>query len=404
MFTIKTRSLQPALLIATLGLAVGCGDKPKQAKPVIRPVRTEAVKLGSGAQSRTFAAKSQAGTTSNLSFKVSGQLSKVLVKVGDEVKKGQLIAVVDDKDIRLQLRQAQAAYAQARAQTRNARANYQRTRKLYENRSVSVKDLDSARAAADSAKASLAAQGQAVALVRQQLGYCKLRSPLEGKVASVPANVNENIKAGQPVVTVNAGARPEVTFNVPESLIGQIKKGAKAKVRFDALSGEPCTAMITEVGVAAGGTAFPVVAQLINPRKEVRAGMAAEVTLEFGDAKAAAKAAKKLFVPAHAVMDDRGGRFVYVAEGQPGAQGTIARRPVKTGTLGPRGLEIESGLKVGERVVTAGVRFIQPGMKVRILGKYVDERKKNKRAQPGGDEPKAALKTKADSSKPKAGK
>lgn len=331
-------------------------------------MRTLRLALTSGAQRRTFSGRSQAGTTSNLSFKVSGQLKALKVKNGDAVKKGQLIAVIDDRDLRLQLRQAQAAYAQANAQARNAAANFQRMRKLYANRSVSIKDLDGARAAADSSKASVAAQGQAVALVRQQIGYCKLRAPLDGQIASVPVNVNENIKAGQPVATLNAGARLEVRFNVPESLISRVKKGTPATVHFAALKGSAFKATISEVGAAAaGGTAFPVVVQLVEARPEVRAGMAAEVTLRFGGADT--KKNGKLYLPAHVVLEDRQGRFTFVAAQVQGDQATVERRAIKTGKLGPRGIAVDSGLKAGDFVLTAGLRFVEPGMKVRILKK-----------------------------------
>ncbi|PID38980.1 MAG: hypothetical protein CSB49_02830 [Proteobacteria bacterium] len=353
------------LTLSLLGAA--CGEEKTAQEQVIRPVKTQAVRLVGGELKRTFTAKSQAGSTSNLSFKVNGQLSKLLVKVGDTVKKGQLIAVVDGSDIRLKLRQVQAAYAQARAQSRNAQASYRRVRKLYENRSVSISDLDTARASADSAKASLAAQGQAVAQLRQQLSYCKLHAPTAGQIASVPVNINENIKAGQAIATLNAGTRAEVVFNVPSSLIGSVRKGAKASARFSALKDAPCDAEVSEVGIVAGGTAFQVVAKLLNPPRGVRAGMAAEVTLDLGDKAKATR--KRLFVPAHAVLEDRRGRFVFIAEGARGQLGRIARRAVTIGKLAPEGLEVRSGLKAGELVVTAGVRFIEAGMQVRILAK-----------------------------------
>jgi multidrug efflux system membrane fusion protein len=357
----------PIMTVLAIGLiaCVGCGKQKAASKPPLRPVRTSRLALSKPSAQRTFSGRAQATATANLSFKVNGQLSVLKVKVGDTVKKGQLIAVVDDRDYRLQLRKAQAAYAQARAQQRNARASYQRTRKLYENRSVSVQDLDTARAAADSARASLAAQGQAVAVAKRQLGYCKLRAPATGQIASVPVNLNENIKAGQPIATLNSGRRAEVNFTVPESLIGRVKKGASCTIRFAALPKKKYPATITEVGVAAaGGTAFSVVAQLTAAHAEIRAGMAAEVALALAGK---AKHEAKIYVPVHTVMEDEKGRFVFLAKGKTGSVGVVERRAVKTGRLTARGLEINAGLKADDRLITAGLRFVEPGLKVRIL-------------------------------------
>ncbi|MCA9665536.1 MAG: efflux RND transporter periplasmic adaptor subunit [Myxococcales bacterium] len=352
------------LIAAAALVGSGCRKKAKKLPKVIRPVRVHQVSFGGAASGSTFVGKTKASTESKLSFKVNGQVAKILVKVGDKVKKGQLIATLDDKDYRLQLRQAQAAYAQARAGARNAKRAYDRARKLYENRSVSIQDLDNARAAADSAKAQAAAQAQAVSLAASRVNYTKLKAPLAGEIALKSVNVNENVKAGQPVVALNAGAVPEVSFSVPESVISAIKQGAKCSVSISALSGVgKLDATITEVGVQSGGAStYPVTARLDKADARVKAGMTVEVQLAQ-----AKTTGKRIVVPGASVMEDAKGRFAFIAKGKRGEQGQIERRAVKTGKLTPSGLVIESGLTPGDLVVTAGIRFVEPGMRVRIL-------------------------------------
>ena len=356
------------LLVVSGSLAVAtaaCDAQAPPAKKAVRPVRVHKVVLGSGANQRTFTGTAKAGLESNLSFKVGGLVSRVLVKVGDRVRKGQVIATMDDKDYRLQLKQVQASYAQARAQARNAKAEYERTRRLYENRSVSIKDLDNARASADSARAQSAAQAQAVGLARSKLEYCTLRAPAPGEIAQVPVNDNENVQPGQVVATLNSGSLPEVQFDVPESMIGAINKGDAATVTLTALAGLKLRATVTEVGVAAGATAYPVTVRLNQPNAKVRPGMAAEVMLAM---KAEERAlSDKIFVPPRTVLEDSKGRFVFVALGKPGGQATVERRSVRTGAIAQHGLTVEEGLKVGDFVVSAGLRFVEPGTKVRIL-------------------------------------
>ena len=146
-------------------------------------------------------------------------------------------------------------------------------------------------------------------------------------------------------------------------MILNIKKGAPVVVNFDALADQSFEATITEVGVAAGATAYPVTVQLNQPAPAVRAGMAANVEVTL---VASEEMAERLFVPAHAVMEDDKGRFAYVAEGEPGAEGTIKRRQVTTGELTTNGLEVKEGLRPGDRVVVAGLRSIEPESRVRI--------------------------------------
>ncbi|MCB9557767.1 MAG: efflux RND transporter periplasmic adaptor subunit [Deltaproteobacteria bacterium] len=349
-------------------LTGGCKNKAPVAKSVVRAVRVHVVQRHEAAQGRRFSGRVTADVSSALSFKVNGQIKSIPVKVGDHVEAGQVIATIDDSDLRLRLKQAQAAHQQAVAQARNAKQGYERAQKLYENRGVSLKDLEAAQAAADAAGAQVSAQRQAIALARSQVSYCSLRAPLAGEVAQVPANVNENVRAGQPVAVVNSGGQNNVEFSVPENLVASIRKGDAASVTFTALGDKRFVANVTEVGVAGGATAYPVKAALRDSPKGLRAGMAAEVTLTAE--AVTSRPVASVTVPASAVMEDSGGRFVYIAKASAkGAKlASIERRAVKSGQLVPSGVEILDGLKPGDRVLTAGVRFVEPKMQVRVLG------------------------------------
>lgn len=352
-----------ALALAVQGL--GCSKDATRPAESIRPVRVHRVRAASGVPARTFSGRAEAGTEVKLSFKVAGALEQLRVKVGDRVKQGRLIAKLDEKDFRLQVGEAQASLGQALAQSRNSQAGYERVRQLYENRSTSLKDLDAARATADSARANVAAARQRVSMARSQLGYCGLHAPQEGEIASVPVEANENIKAGQTIAVLNSGAHPEVSIAVPESLIINVSQGDQASVTFDAIPDRRFPALVTEVGIATtGDTTFPVVVRLSETHRGVRAGMAAEVSIRFGrvDPK------KRIFVPTHAVLEDAKGRFTFVAKPLAGplSEAEIVRRAVTIGRLGAEGIEIVDGLAEGDLVVDSGVRFVEPGMKVRV--------------------------------------
>lgn len=352
------------LLISVL-LAAGC--RQEAAVPpaeVIRPVRYEVVVAAGGGQERTFVGTAQAGLESKLSFKVAGTVERLAVKVGERVKKGQLLASLDARDYELQVQQADAALAQASAEERNAARNYDRVRQLYENNNASRNDLDGARAGAESAGAAVQSAARQLELARRQLSYTRLTTPFDCAVASVDVEERENVRAGQTVVRVNCGDQPEVEVAVPESLITQIRPGDEVTVRFDALPGRSFAAAVNEVGIATGRstTTYPVTVGLREADPAILPGMAAEVVFHLDRG---AETGGVLVAPA-AVGEDRDGRFVFVVEATGEGLAVAHRRPVTVGELRGDHLTVLDGLAPGEKVVTAGVSRITDGQTVRL--------------------------------------
>jgi RND family efflux transporter MFP subunit len=290
----------------------------------------------------------------------------VLVETGDLVGAAQLIAELEPTDYQLRVQEAEAALLQAEAQARNADASYARVRGLYENRNASRQDLDAARAQAESAQAQIDAARQRLEQARAQLSYTRLRAPVDGSIASVLIETSENVTAGQRIAMLTAGTRPQVEVAVPESLIADVERGERVQVTFDALPGQDFEGSVTEVGVAATGlaTTFPVTVALIEEAEAVRSGMAANVSFTFG----APDASERFLLPPHSVLEDRQGRFVFVAVPTDTDAGlaTVERRGVRVGDLTGDGLEVLSGIVDEDLVITAGVSQVQEGLIVRI--------------------------------------
>lgn len=348
--------------LALATLLTACAEPAPEPKPIIRPVRYQAVVADDGGRTRTFSGTAQAGAASKLSFRVAGALRTLHVKVGDRVKAGAPIADIDPKDYKLQVSEAQAGLAQARAQQRNADTAYQRVQALYANRSASAQDLDSARASRDSARAAVQSIRQKLELTRQQERYTRITAPTDGAISQVTAEVNENVSPGQPVVVLSSGKKPEVQVAVPEVLIAKVKRGMAVTVRFDAIPGKTFAAKATEVGIAGGGATFPVTLALDEADPGVRPGLAAEVDFPF-EVKAATA---RFVVPPFSVGEDRQGRHVYLVKPGGDGLGTVERRTVTVGELTDRGFEITEGLAAGDLLVTAGVSKLEDGKTVRV--------------------------------------
>lgn len=352
-------------LFVVAGLT-SCGGDEAPPPQVLRPVRFESVAVSGGTRERTFSGVAQADVETSLSFRVRGNIQRVLVKNGDRVEEGQLIAELDPTDYELQVQEAEASLLQAEARARQTDSDYDRVRGLYENRNAAKADLDAARAGAESARAQIDASVKRLQQARAQLSYTRLRAPTAGSIGRVPVETNENVVAGKEIALLTAGARPVVNVAVPESIIGEITSGARVAVSFDAFPGRDFAASVTQVGVAATelATTFPVQVQLVEATTDVRSGMAANVSFSFGPVDDR----RRYLLPPHAVLEDRTGRFVFVVRPSGEGKGVIHRNSVEVGDLTGEGLEVLDGLADGDRVVTAGVSQIHEGLEVRLSG------------------------------------
>ena len=352
-----------AALAAPL-LACSCAESPPPAEPTVRPVRTVTARATGAQRTRTFSGVARAGVEFALSFRVPGTIARLQVGVGDRVRAGAAIADLDPVDYELQVREAEASLRQAEARAGNAEADLRRVRSLYENDNAARTDLDAATAAAESAAAQVESVAQRLDMARRQVAYTRLTAPAAGAIAGVLAEANENVSPGQPVVVLASGSAPEVGFAVPEALIRQIRERMPVTVAFDAIPDARFDGAVTEVGVTttATGTTFPVTVRLGPDASEIRSGMAAVVDIVIGDEDARAR----FVVPAHAVVEDRAGRFVFVAEPDGDGLAVVRRRPVTVGAFAPGGLEVLEGLGDGDRVVVAGVNRLQDGDRVRL--------------------------------------
>ena len=346
-------------------LMTGCQEPPPP-QEILRPVRTEVVSRSAGSRLRTFSGTSRAGQETQLSFRVNGRIESLDVQVGQSVRRGQRIAQLERTDFEIDVQENEARLAQARANLRNADQNLDRIRKLWESSNTSKNDLDAAEANFQSARAQVDASGNTLQGSRRRLGYTTLTAPVDGAIADVGVEVNENVSQGQTVVLLTSGTRPEVEVAMPGVLIADVAQGSSVTVSLDSFPGQSFQAIVTEVGVAATGaaTTFPVRVQLTRENERIRSGMSAEVAFRFD----AAGPGESIYLPAVAVGEDRDGRFVYVLEGtdEPGV-GTVHRRAVEVDpALTTVGFLVLEGVEVGEKVVTAGMRRLRDGQRVKL--------------------------------------
>lgn len=358
------------ILLALTLFVAACGSKKTEKKEVIRPVRYQQVYKSGGKSSRTFSGVARASTETRLSFKVSGTVQVLNVKVGQKVKAGQLIASIDAADYVLQYEDAKASLRNVEAQMKNAQSSYNRLRQLYENNNASLSDYEKAKTGYESAKATVNSIKKKIALAQSQINYTKLVAPRDGVVAEVLVEANENVSPGRPIVQLDSGKELEVKVDIPEVFIAKVKSGDTVQMRFSAQPQTLYKGTVHEVAFTAsrGKTTYPVTIKILNPDQNMRPSMTCNVTFVFDEGK---EASAKMLVPAIAVRQDvQGKRYVFTVKNVKGdAKGNIkkvVKQVVQVGALTQEGIEIMQGLKEGELVVTAGVSKLKDQQKVKL--------------------------------------
>lgn len=371
-------ALKLAILLPFLLWSCG-GSKTEESIPeLIRPVKYQEVGVSGGKNTFSFSGIAQSGQEARLSFRVSGTIRSLNVKLGDRVRRGQVIATIDPSDYTIQAEQATASKKGSDASLKSsetqliiARTNYERIEKLYESNSVPLSEFEQAKSNYETAQSSYeAAKTQVTSTEKQveaaknQVNYTRLTAPFNGVITTVNAEANEVIGSGSPVAVLSSEAEPEVQVGVPENLISNVKKGQKVAIRFSALEDQTFEGVVQEVSYAAGTSpTYPAVIRIKNASDDIRPGMASTVTFNFG------KADEKQFTvsPIEAIGEDSDGNFAFLLQKTDQSLYVVKKQTVEVGALLPDGFEIKSGLKPGDLVATAGLSTLLDSMKVKLI-------------------------------------
>ncbi|WP_298511700.1 efflux RND transporter periplasmic adaptor subunit [uncultured Kordia sp.] len=358
------KHLYKILIVITLFSFTSCGEEEKEQVQVKRPVKYQKVGYLGGEKIRTFSGTAQTDKIVKLSFRNSGIVTQFGIKLGQKVKKGQLLAKLDNVSSRLAYEQAVTQVNSAESQVNTAKLSLDRIRTLYEKGSASLSDFEAAKNSHKTALESYKSSKRGLAIQQEQINYGYVYAPENGTISTVDVEIDENVSTGQLIATLNSGTDMEITLGIPESVINGVKNGMEVSVDFSSLANEKFQGKVTEVSPAVdvNTATYPVRVTLNNPSEKIKSGMTANVTFDFGDQK---MNNKTLVVPANAVGEDSNGRFVFLIEGE-GDNVKVKKQQITIGTLTPEGFEITSGLTVGQRIATAGLQTLLNGQAVKL--------------------------------------
>ena len=336
------------------GVAASKGSQNGTGKGTVpQPVNVEVARV------RTMAMRDEAQAVGSLRSRrsvvlrpeVSGRVTQLHFSDGARVRKGQVLVQFDDQLPRAQVQQAQAELS-------IARANHQRNRDLVAQGFVSQRSLDESAANLQVAQAKLA-------LAEATAARLKLVAPFDGMAGLRNVHVGDYLKDGADIVNIEDIDSVFVDFRLPERYQGQIRVGQMAQVELDALPGETFQAQVRAIDpqIDANGRSVSVRASIDNHRLQLRPGMFARVTARF-DTRADA-----LVVPEEAIVPQGSSPYVFtVVPGEATGSLVVHRVPVRLGLRQGGVVEIQEGLALNDRVVTAGQQRVQrDGAPVRVV-------------------------------------
>jgi RND family efflux transporter MFP subunit len=279
---------------------------------------------------------------------LSGRIARMLVAEGDPVKLDQVLAEIDDRPFRDQLRQAQAAVEQAQANLKNAQLSRERNETLFARGIAARKDLEDARTQQSVAEAALRQANASEALARLQLARCQVRTPVAGIVVKRFVSLGEQVDgtAAQPIFEVANLDTVELLGSVPAVYLGKIRIGQTLPITTDAFPGKTFTGRVAAISPAVDPATNQgmVRIRIANRPAVLRLGMFLTVQVPIEIHSGA------LVVPTEAIYhNDQGETEVFRVEGD-----AATAAPVTLGIEAGGRTELLSGVQAGETVILTG--------------------------------------------------
>lgn len=288
------------------------------------------------------------GTESRLSFKTGGIVTSILVEEGESVRKGQLLATLDQTEI-----DAQAS--QAKNNLEKTLRDLERVERLFKDSAATLEQYQNVKTAHD-----VANESWRITSFNKQ--YSTIHANANGKVIRKFANEGEQVNGGSPVLVINSASENDwiVRIGLPDVDWVRIKKGDKAVVRTDAYQGETFEATVSLINEAADAVSGLYLAEVkISPRgRKLATGLVANVEIIPSQTQ------KLKSIPIEAVVEGSGSNaFVFVVVDQ----SSVKKVPVRIAYLSNDEALIASGLDDVSKVITAGSAFLTESSTIKVI-------------------------------------
>jgi membrane fusion protein (multidrug efflux system) len=355
-----------ALTMMVGGLTSCVGDMPQVEQTSFETVT---VKKENITVPIKFSAKLKGETDVTITPQVSGQLMKICVTEGDQVKKGQVLFMIDSRNARLELEAAQANLQSAIAQENSARIEYESNKNLFEKKIISKYTLDTSENSYSQAKASVAQARASVNSAKVNLGYCTITAPVTGSIGEIPVRSGDQVSTSTYLTTVSGNTNMDAEFSLPETILSMmLSEGFSTDPnKLSKISPEIGFIMkngteyeykgkitrATGVVNASTGT-ISLKATFPNPKGQLYSGMQGSIVIPI-------KEEAVMVIPQEAVVKLQDKQQVYKVQ----TDSTVTSVEVTTQDIfdGEHYIAL-TGLNEGDKIVTVGANNLHEGQKV----------------------------------------
>jgi membrane fusion protein (multidrug efflux system) len=344
----------PAALVSVLLISACQSDQSSKAEnteeetpPV--PVETSAPVRGDVYAMYTGTAPIEAYAEANVVAKVDGEVRELLVEEGDDVSKGQVLARLDGERLRLELNESEA-------KLRKLQRDYERNVDLQAKGLISDGDFEKIKFEMEALEATFN-------LASLELDYTQIRAPIDGVIAERFVKLGNTISEGEALFRVTSLDPLVAYLHVPEREYRHIDPGQPVGIEIDALKGEPITATVSRVSPVVDpqtGT-FKITIEIVDPERRIKPGMFGRIGVIYDMHEDA------LQIPRSAIIGDQGAASVFVVE-----EGRAVRKTINTGYSNRGMVEVTSGLRDDELVVTVGQASLKQDSRVSIINQAAD--------------------------------
>ena len=317
-----------------------------------------------------FSARMKGQNDVTVTPQVSGQLTKICVTEGQQVKKGQLLFIIDQRNAQLELEAAQANLQAALAQENSAKLEYESNKNLFEKKIVSSYMLSNSENSYKQAQASVAQARAAVNRAKVNLGFCTITASVPGVIGEIPVRSGDQVSPGMQLTMLSGNTTMDAEISITEAVIeSAVKEGMNAAQIEKYISQLPPVTFVMKNGteyphkgrfasltgvVNAATGSLTAKVSFPNPEGHLYSGIQGTVVVKFDEKDV-------IVIPQNAVVRLQDKSQVYKVK----ADSTATAVEVTTEDTGNgKDFIVTSGLNVGDRIVTTGANNVTEGLRV----------------------------------------
>lgn len=353
----QNRYMLPVFLfltaVAFTFTTAGCRKKTEEPvkRPVVSGVKVQSVSLSKVDNIYEVTGTVKSSQTSLIASRVMGMVNAVNAKEGDYVRQGQLLLTIDDRDAVQRVRAARMAVESAKQNQVMAEKTWQRYKKLFDESVVSLQEMDRVETQKKIADAEYDRMKAMAEEAETYMSFTKVTAPASGRITEKRIEAGSMAAPGMPLFVMEAEGGSYIEVAIDSGAGNSVRRGMAVQAEVET-ENRPVDGIIREVFPSVDPVSHTFTAKIGFRDLKPRSGLFARVSIPLGRKDA-------IVVPAQAVVQKGQLTGVYAVDGQ----GLVSYRLVRTGKVFVKGTEILSGLKAGDRIITAGVeRVIDGGM------------------------------------------